>query len=65
MPEYTSNYNLVKQLPNEYYDREIDNDNLDTIDTVLQSASKITDTVTNTKYNFGIENGQLYIVEVE
>jgi hypothetical protein len=61
----TTNYHLIKPADNETADIAVINSNMDTIDTALASASKITDSVTNTKYAWGIENGQLYLKEVE
>lgn len=39
MPEYTTNYNLIKPLEEEYYNINQFNDNMDTIDTVLKSTN--------------------------
>lgn len=39
MPNYTSNYKLTKPLPNELYNIDIQNNNMDIIDTNLKKAS--------------------------
>ena len=39
MPEYTTNYNLIKPLEEEYYNINQFNDNMDTIDTILKSTN--------------------------
>lgn len=39
MPDYTSNYNLIKPDESEYYDINQFNSNMDTIDTVLKTQS--------------------------
>lgn len=38
MPTNTTNYNLVKQDPHEFYSRPIDNENLDKIDAAIKEA---------------------------
>lgn len=38
MPNYTSNFNLIKPLADEFYDVEVQNDNMDTIDEALKAA---------------------------
>lgn len=38
MPEYTKNFNLVKPLPSEYYDVDVFNRNVETIDAAIQSV---------------------------
>lgn len=37
MPEQTQNYDLIKQLPAEFYNRELDNQNLDVIDALIKA----------------------------
>lgn len=37
MPEQTQNYDLIKQLPAEFYNRELDNQNLDLIDALIKA----------------------------
>lgn len=37
MPEQTTNYDLIKQLPSEFYNRNLDNQNLDTIDALIKA----------------------------
>lgn len=41
MPNYTSNYNLTKPLQNELYDIDIQNGNMDILDTNLKSVSNV------------------------
>lgn len=38
MPNYTSNFNLIKPLADEFYDVEVQNDNMDIIDEALKAA---------------------------
>lgn len=45
MPNYTENYNLKKPLPNENYNVQDQNDNMDTIDTELKKVNEKVDSI--------------------
>lgn len=64
MATQTTNYNLTKPAPDDFYDIEQYNDNMDKIDEALASASFIIDSSTGDKYRWGIDNGGLYLEEV-
>ncbi|WPK12224.1 hypothetical protein R6U77_00625 [Lysinibacillus louembei] len=40
MPNHTTNYNLIKPTPAEFYDIEVHNENMDTIDTNLADVQE-------------------------
>jgi hypothetical protein len=76
MPDITPRLGLRKPLSNEAVTRAAYNENIDIIDQNTAKTSdltahladgvqhKIVDTVTGTKFVWGIENGQLFLEEV-
>jgi len=61
MPNYTENYNLKKPLPNENYNVQDQNDNMDTIDTELK---KVNDKVDSIEVPVTSVNGKVGDVEL-
>lgn len=67
MPDYTPRLNLPKPLGSENVTRKTHNDLIDAIE--ANAAKKtdvniIVDSTTNTKYQWKIANGQMYLEEV-
>lgn len=65
MATQTTNYGLTKPDVDDFYDIEEFNNTLDEIDSALGNASFITDASTGTKYRWGVDNGGVFLEEVE
>lgn len=60
MPNYTSNYNLVKPLETDFYDVEVQNGNMDSIDTALNNkVDKVTGKGLSTEDYTSVEKTKL------
>lgn len=60
MPNYTTNYNLEKPLQDEFYDVDVQNANMDKIDTVLnENAEAANDHITNKNNPHNVTKNQI------
>jgi len=63
MAEFTTNYNLEKPAQNEFYNVEVQNQNMDKIDAALAGAKFIV-APTGEKYKWGMDAIGLFLEEV-
>ena len=63
MAEFTANYNLEKPAQSDFYNVEVQNKNMDKIDTALAGAKYIV-SPGGEKYKWGMDQGGLFLEEV-
>lgn len=63
MADFTTNYNLEKPAQNEFYNVEVQNQNMDKIDAAIAQAKYI-NAPTGEKYKWGMDTGGLFLEEV-
>lgn len=63
MAEFTTNYNLEKPAQNEFYNVEVQNQNMDKIDQGI-TAAKFIVAPTGLKYKWGMDTVGLFLEEV-
>lgn len=63
MAEFTTNYNLEKPTQNEYYNIEVQNQNMEKIDEGIAEAKYIV-AATGEKYRWGMDGSGLFLEEV-